>query len=147
MKVDRKGTNPKQAVGDGKLPLHLVPATMEAFASLAFLEGGLKYGAHNYKAIGVQNSTYYAAALRHLKKWWSGQETDPKTQIPHLSSALACIAIIADGVVTGNSTDDRPPATPVAEWIDANADLVGRVKALYANCKPRHFTIKDKVRK
>src|SRR6185312_12696359 len=88
---DAKASNPKQAMGDEKLPLHAVPDSMECFAALAFMEGGLKYGLHNYKAIGVQASTYYAACKRHMKKWWSGEWADKKTGIPHLSSALACL--------------------------------------------------------
>lgn len=141
-----KDSNPKQAMGDAKLPLYLVPATMECFAALAFLEGGLKYGAHNFKAIGVRASTYYAAAGRHLKKWWSGEWADKKTGIPHLASALACLAIIADATVSENLTDDRPPSTKVSEWIDGNEDLIARVKALYQDKNPRHYTIADPVR-
>ena len=34
--------NPKDEIGAGKLPLHLVPDTLAVYAAMAFTEGALK---------------------------------------------------------------------------------------------------------
>lgn len=143
---DSKPTNPKDAIGSGKLPLDLVPETAVAYMALAFLEGGLHYGAHNYRAIGVRSSIYYAACRRHLMKWWNGEWADKKTGVPHLASALACIAIILDADSMKKLTDDRPPANPgLVALIDSlGVDHVARLKELFKNESPKHWTIQDK---
>jgi hypothetical protein len=69
-----KLTNPKDAIGSSKVPLHLVPETMRAYAAVAFLEGALKYGTANWRVAGVRTSIYYSALQRHLSKWWNGEE-------------------------------------------------------------------------
>ena len=40
----------------------------------------------------------------------NGEEADPKTNVPHLASVLACISILVDAKEMGMLTDDRPPA-------------------------------------
>lgn len=105
-----KASNPKDAIGSTKLNLDLVPSTMTAFAAAAFYEGASKYGAFNWRAAGARASVYRAALGRHMDKWWNGEKCDKKTKIPHLASALACIAIIIDAEACGTLNDDRPPA-------------------------------------
>lgn len=51
-----KPSNPKQLIGSTKPPLHLFPRIALVQGSLAFLEGALKYGRSNYRAIGVKAS-------------------------------------------------------------------------------------------
>ena len=48
-----KPTNPKDAIGAAKLPLHLVPDTLRIYAAMAFAEGASKYGAYNWRAAGA----------------------------------------------------------------------------------------------
>jgi hypothetical protein len=140
-----KPTNPKDAIGSGKLDIGLVPQTGIVIEALAFTEGGLKYGAHNYRAIGVRSSIYHAAALRHIFKWWNGEECDKKTGIPHLGSARACLNVILDAEMIGKLTDDRPPANPrLVARIDELEQGVAKLKELFKEHKPYHFTINDK---
>lgn len=140
-----KETNPKDMIGAGKAPLDLVPDTGIILESLAFAEGGLHYGANNYRAIGVRASIYKAAAARHIAKWWNGEECDPKTKVPHLASARACLNIILDAQYMGKLTDDRPPSNPaLVKLIDDCQENVAHLKELFKDCKPRHYTIKDK---
>lgn len=107
--TDTKDTNPKDAAATQRLDLSLFPASARAYGALAMTEGDLKYGGYNYRESGVMASVYYAAAGRHLDKWFNGESADPKTLVPHLASALACIAVLIDGVEQGNLNDDRPP--------------------------------------
>jgi len=141
---DTKLTNPKDAIGSTKLPSHLCPDTIKMYAALAFCEGALKYGTHNWRAAGVRASIYRAALDRHIAKWWNGEDVDPKTGVPHLASAIACIGIIADAQLLGKLTDDRPPASPeLLKMIDDAAATVAGLKKLFENESPRHWTIAD----
>lgn len=140
---DQKPTNPKDAIGSTKLPLHLVPDTLVAYASLAHLEGALKYGTHNWRVAGVRASIYRAALDRHVMKWWNGEWADPATGVPHLANAVACIAILLDAHTLGKLTDDRPPSSPVAALIDGMAADVARLKDTFQGHDPRHYTIAD----
>ena len=49
-----KPTNPKDAVGSDKLPLHLWPTTATVVGALGLLDGALKYGRSNFRAVGVR---------------------------------------------------------------------------------------------
>lgn len=141
---DGKPTNPKDAIAISKLPLHLVPDTMRIFAALAFAEGDAKYGGFNWRVAGVRASVYVAAAERHLAKWKNGEWADQKTGVPHLASAMACVAIILDAMVCGKLTDDRPPPAPgLPDLIDGLEADVGRIYQLFADRNPRRFTIAD----
>jgi hypothetical protein len=106
---DHKASNPKDAAATTRLDLGLFPTSARAYGALAFVEGDQKYGAYNWRVAGVQASVYYAALNRHMDKWWNGEERDPKTQVPHLANALACIAILIDATEQKNLNDDRPP--------------------------------------
>lgn len=139
-----KPTNPKDAIGAGKLPLELVPDTLPVFAALAFFEGASKYGRFNWRVAGVRASIYRAAAGRHLAKWWNGEDRDPRTGVPHLASVIACCGIILDAEFCGKLTDDRPPPAPVGDLIDSLAAAIEHLKDEFAeHPAPHQWTIGD----
>jgi hypothetical protein len=145
--TDSKDTNPKDAIGSGKLPLHLVPDTLTAYASLSFLEGALKYGKFNWRVAGVRMSIYLDAIERHLTKFRNGEWADPKTNVPHLASVLACIGIILDAKLVGKLTDDRAPAAvQMSELVDSFAGLVASLKETFKDHHPHQHTIEDEAR-
>jgi hypothetical protein len=146
--LERKPSNPKDQAGSERLPLHLVPSTLQVYAAMAFAEGAAKYGAYNWRATGVRASIYYSALQRHLAKWWNGEVLDPVTKVPHLASAVACLAVLIDaGETSDKLTDDRPPRLPgVARLIDTDARaVVAQVRELAKQdgLKPHDWTIKD----
>jgi hypothetical protein len=141
--ADVKPTNPKDAIGAGKLPLELVPDTIRAYAALAFFEGASKYGRFNWRVAGVRASIYRAALDRHLVKWWNGEDADPKTGVPHLASVIACAGIILDAQLCGKLTDDRPPPAPLGDLIDSLAAAVESLKTEFAEHRPHQWTIED----
>ena len=104
-----KPSNPKDAVGVKKAPLSTVSAPFILAIGNAMLEGALKYGRHNYRAVGVKSSVYYDALLRHMMAWWEGQDIDPESGESHLIKAAACLAVLFDSLHRGNLNDDRPP--------------------------------------
>jgi hypothetical protein len=139
-----KPTNPKDAIGSDKLPLHLWPATATAFGCVALANGALKYGRANWREAGVRPSIYVDACMRHLTDWFEGHELDPEDGVHNLSGALACLAILVDAMMTGKLVDDRN--FNGAGWRRARALLepqIRHLKTIHAGRSPRHLTIKD----
>jgi hypothetical protein len=141
--LSSKPTNPKDAIGANKLPLHLWPTTATALGSIAMLNGMLKYGRSNFRAVGVRASIYYDAAMRHLNAWFEGEELDPDDGVPHLGAALACIAIIVDAGAAGKLTDDRAIAGGYHKFKEELTNHVQRLKDLHAERTPKHYSIED----
>lgn len=109
---EKKDTNPKDALGIKKVPVSTLPTPVVLEVGLAMMEGALKYGRHNYRAIGVRASVYYDAVVaRHLAAWWEGEDIDPDSGLSHLSKAIAGLMILRDAQIRGKMNDDRPPAT------------------------------------
>lgn len=112
-----KDSNPKDAIGSHKVPFGTVPAPVMAEVGLAMLEGALKYGRHNYRAIGVRSSVYYDAAMRHLTLWWEGQDIDPDSKLSHVTKAIAGLIVLRDAMMNEKLSDDRPPPVKNQDWV------------------------------
>jgi hypothetical protein len=141
--ISLKPTNPKDIIGSGKLPLGLVPDTIDVQVALAFLEGGLKYGRYNWRIAGVRASIYREALDRHMKRWWNGQDRDPKTRVKHLASISACAGILLDAELCGKLEDDRPPSAPIWDLIDEQEEIIAHLKELFKDHNPKQYTIAD----
>jgi hypothetical protein len=139
-----KETNPKDLVGQSKLPLDLVPDTIEVEVSLAYLEGALKYGRYNWRISGVRSSIYRSALRRHLAKWWNGEDRDQVTRVKHLASIIACAGILLDAELCDKLTDDRPPRAPIGRIIDVEPHIE-HLKQLFKKYSPKQYTIHDGV--
>ena len=120
-----KATNPKDGAATTRLDLSLFPDTARIYGALAFTEGDLKYGGYNFREAGAKASVYLAALGRHIAKWTDGEDVDPVTCVPHLANALACIAVLIDGEVSGNLNDDRPIPVGIPNLLD-DAEAVVR---------------------
>lgn len=140
-----KPTNPKDMVGIAKAPRSTVSAPVMAEVGVAMLEGALKYGRHNFRAVGVRGSVYYDAACRHLDAWWEGEDIDPASGMSHITKALSCLMVLRDAMIQGKFTDDRPPPSPEG-WLD---DLNAKAAALLEQYKdvppPKHYTRADTI--
>jgi hypothetical protein len=111
----KKPSNPKDAIGIKKVPMSCVPANVMAEVAIGMMEGALKYGRHNYRAIGVRASVYYDATMRHLMAFWEGEDTDHDSQLSHITKAITSLVVLRDAMSRGNWTDDRPPITE--DWL------------------------------
>lgn len=109
--------NPKDRIGDTKPPLHLVPAALDIYASLAMKNGADKYGPFNWREKPVRAEVYIAAARRHLAAWFDGEDVASDSGVHHLAHAAAGLAILLDAMATGNLIDDRPVAGPASRLI------------------------------
>lgn len=141
MSGDTKETNPKDAAATTRLDLSLFPDSATAYGALAMTEGDLKYGGYNYRMAGVCTSVYVAAARRHLAKFYNGEWADPKTRVPHLANALACIAVLIDGFEQGNINDDRPPAQ-VSTVYDEAQEIVAHLQHIFPRKVARYRAAK-----
>lgn len=103
--------NPKDAYGDLKPAVDLVPAALVLYASQAFKIGAIKYGAFNWREKKVRMRVYLAAIERHLKQFSEGEdlEWDEKAQkwMHHLAAIAACTGILVDAIELGMIVDDR----------------------------------------
>ena len=135
--------NPKDLIGSGKIPLHLWPTTASAAGSIALLNGAMKYGRSNWRKIGVRASIYVDACQRHLSAWFEGHEEDEEG-VPHLSAALACLAILVDCQAAGKLRDDRQFPGGHSEFMDAMTKKVTHLKSLHESKSPKHYTIADR---
>jgi hypothetical protein len=140
--VDKKDTNPKDAIGIAKVPFSTIPAEVVAELGLAMMEGALKYGRHNFRVAGVRASVYRDAAQRHLDAFWEGEIIDPDSGLPHLVKCMACCAVLRDSMFRDNWVDDRPPKLPDG-WL---AELNKKAAALlekYPNPVPAYTEVED----
>jgi Domain of unknown function (DUF5664) len=133
MTLASKPSNPKDALGIKKVPMSTIPATVVAELGVAMLEGALKYGRHNYRAIGVRASVYYDAVMaRHMPAWWEGEDIDPDSDISHITKAIASLVVLRDAMINGNWVDDRPPRPPKG-WLGKLNDKVVALLKKYPN--------------
>jgi len=141
---DIKPTNPKDAVGSSKLPIHLWPETATIMGTMGLLEGMLKYGRSNWREAGVRASIYVDALRRHIGAWFEGEDNAPDSGLPHLAHALACLAILVDAEAAGQLYDDRQYAGGgYRDLVEECTPHVERLKKKYADKTPKHWTIKD----
>lgn len=124
-----KPSNPKDRVGILKVAFSVIPIPVLWELALAFLEGALKYGRHNYRVIGVRASVYYDAVMaRHMPCWWEGEDIDPESGVHHITKAIASLTVLRDAMIRGNWVDDRPPRSDPKLIQEMNA----KVKELLA---------------
>jgi 5'(3')-deoxyribonucleotidase len=138
-----KQSNPKDSIGSDKIPLHLWPETATVLGSLGMLDGALKYGRSNFRAIGVRYSIYLDAIRRHGNALLEGEDNDPDSEIHHLGHILASAAILVDAMAADKLVDDRNYKGGYRSWIDKMTVHVKRLKDKHKDRSPKHYTIQD----
>ena len=146
-----KETNPKDLVGTRKVPLSAIPFQVLWGVGLAMMEGGLKYGRHNYRGTQVSAQVYFDACVsRHLGPWWEGEDIDPDSgdaQLHHLDKAIACLFILRDAMMTGQLIDDRPPSVMTPGKLKELNEKAAALTDKLGYIQPTHYTINSiKVR-
>jgi len=127
-----KDTNPKDAIGCTKPPIANVPLSVISEVGMALAEGQYKYGGYNWRVIGVRASVYWDATFRHMKAWWEGEDTDPDSQLNHVTKAISALTVLRDAMIQDNWTDDRPPRSKqTAKAVsDQYKQMLERLKSL-----------------
>lgn len=92
---------------EGKTPFHLIPTEVEEALAKVLQMGADKYGARNWEK-GLSWSETYSSLRRHLNKWFSGEDIDPESGLPHTYHILANSAFLVTFSERGIGEDDRP---------------------------------------
>lgn len=119
--TEKKDTNPKDAVGIRKVAFSTVPQTVIAEVAVGMMEGARKYGRHNWRAADARASVYFDATLRHLLKWYEGEDIDPDSGLSHIAKAITSLVVLRDAMINDKWNDDRPPKIPENFWNDIQA--------------------------
>lgn len=90
----------------GKIRYDLLPRELLEGISEGLAFGAAKYGDYNW-AGGIKYSRCFAALMRHLWAWWSGEECDPESGISHLSHAGCNLGFLIAFHKRGTGEDDR----------------------------------------
>ncbi|MDY9920882.1 MAG: dATP/dGTP diphosphohydrolase domain-containing protein [Synergistota bacterium] len=90
-----------------KVRLDLLPVKPLLDVGKVLTYGANKYSPRNWER-GFVWSRPYAAALRHLFAWFSGQTHDPETGFNHLAHAMCEIMFLMEFSYTHPEMDDRP---------------------------------------
>ena len=81
--------------------------------ALMWLARVYTYGAHKYAdrnmEKGMKWGRIFAACMRHLWKFWWGEELDEESGLPHLGHAMWCCACLLDYSMYHKEFDDRSP--------------------------------------
>lgn len=119
--------NPKEAMGQAKPPLGLIPPSAEIEEARAFnygafhaprKDGGFGYGPFNWRENPVKLMTYIHAMKRHIDDYLDGQHDAADSGVHHMGHLRACAAIIIDAESCGMLIDDRPKPGKAAELIE-----------------------------
>ena len=140
---DTKQTNPKDAIAGSKVPLWLLSPIAKAHWSLAQFVGMVKYGAWNWRTTGVRASVYLSAIERHRDAFLSGEDYCPIDGMHHLGAIMAGCALIMEAQAAGKLVDDRPPRVALSSTHAYVMSQMDKVRALYADKSPKHYTIED----
>jgi hypothetical protein len=92
-----------------KPPLHLVPIIPLYEIAKVMQYGTEKYSAHNWRndKDSTPHSRTYSSIMRHLMEYWSGEDIDPESNLPHLSHAASQLFMLMEYVYTAPDMDDR----------------------------------------
>lgn len=98
---------------DGEKPRwDLLPFdALEAIAEV-MTYGAAKYEDRNWER-GMRWGRPFAAMLRHVTRWWQGEDNDPETGFNHLAHAGCCLLFLLSFALRRGGRfmdyDDRPP--------------------------------------
>lgn len=74
--------------------LELVPPSTILALGEVLTFGAKKYEPWGWRKVDQANQRYYAAALRHLLAWRTGETLDPESGLTHLAHALCNISFL-----------------------------------------------------
>ena len=79
----------------GKLRMDLLPVRSLVQVAQVYTYGAEKYAPNNWRK-GMAWSRIYAAILRHLFRFWGGEDLDSESGLPHLAHAAFGVLTLLD---------------------------------------------------
>jgi hypothetical protein len=92
---------------NGKNRLDLIPVFPMWEIGRVYTFGATKYADDNWRS-GLAYRRIFGAVLRHLYRWWSGEDIDDESGLPHLAHAGWGILTLLEYSQTHKELDDRP---------------------------------------
>jgi len=105
-KINPNGNTKGTKFDGGKERFELVPMLPFLELSKLFTKGAEKYGDRNWEG-GIKYGRLFNAALRHLLKWWLGQEHDQQDGQHHLIAAIWNMWVLREMQRIHPELDDR----------------------------------------
>lgn len=91
-----------------KVRLELVPPEFIIACGRGLTFGAKKYSPGNWaKQPGFDYSRLYGALMRHLTAYWSGEDNDPESGLPHLDHAACMLSFLIASIARDIGRDDR----------------------------------------
>jgi hypothetical protein len=144
---DKLEDNPKKRYGDKKPPISQMPLSAMAHASMAFMDGSLKYGFRNWRDQPVEARTYIDAAMRHMQLWAEGEEYARDTKVHNLGAVIACASILIDAAVNNALIDNRHKSQASCDLLHALEMQVDYLKEMQKAQEPVKVVNVDAVAK
>jgi hypothetical protein len=92
--MHQKTENPGLKYDDGNPRWDLVPSGSFARTVDVLTFGAKKYGPNSWQKVKEPEARYYAAAMRHLESWRTGEILDKESGIPHLAHVMCNMAFL-----------------------------------------------------
>lgn len=67
--------------------------------------GAVKYAPDNWKYVPEGPRRYFAACIRHMTAWQSGEKMDKETGLSHLAHAICCLVFMLWWELNGTPED------------------------------------------
>ena len=83
-----------------KLRYDLIPPEVMQSLAKVLTYGSVKYAPNSWQTLADFNERYYAALMRHLMAWRSGEHIDAESGLLHLEHALCNAAFLSFREVT-----------------------------------------------
>lgn len=100
---------------DGDKPRwDLLPLDALDTVAKVFTYGATKYTEHNWLN-NMRYGRFVAAAFRHLRDYWLGEDLDKESGLPHLAHATANLLMLLASIQRGKGTDDRHNARALSD--------------------------------
>jgi hypothetical protein len=77
-----------------KLKMELIPVKLFIEIAKILTYGAKKYSANSWQKVEPFEDRYYAAAMRHLIAWRSGEQIDEESGELHLSHCICCLMFL-----------------------------------------------------
>lgn len=91
---------------EGKDPMHLVPPDAIRAMAKVLGYGATKYSENNWRK-GSKWSVPYASLMRHLLKFWEGEDLDEESGLPHVYHIIMNSAMLVEYYERFKDLDDR----------------------------------------
>lgn len=93
--VDRELKVPVGQKHDQSKPRYsLIPSGSLASIVGVLEHGAAKYATDNWKHVENASERYYNASMRHVQAWWSGEQIDSESGLPHLAHAICSLMFL-----------------------------------------------------